>query len=388
MLRSADVVVIGGGIHGASLLYNLAALGGYRLLLIERGSPASGATGKSTGIVRHHYSNDLCVRLTLESRGILEAFPQIVGESIPYMRNGVVVLVGAGDELALRENVEMQRRAGIKVDLIDPRDLPSLLPSVDPKGIALACHDIESGYTEPPEVTKAYLRAAGKLGATVATGVEVKKIMVKDGGVAGVETSAGPVEAPTVVDVAGPWAGQVAAMAGVELPVLPTRLPVAQLRPSKPPPASAPTVLSLLDLLYWRPWADGTLAVGSDAEGGDQPLGPMPEDVDPAFADRMISAMASRLPGLGRLQSVRGWNGYDGASPDRHPILDHLGPRGFYVVAGFSGHGFKFAPMVGLCVAELIDSGRFKSMDLSPFRFSRFAEGKTFRGRYRMDVVH
>ncbi len=388
MLRRADVVVIGGGIHGASLLYNLASLGGYRLLLLERGSPASGATGKSTGIVRHHYSNEICVRLTLESRRVLEAFPQVVGERIPYVRNGAVVLVGPGDEEALRDNVEMQRRAGVKVDLLDPQDLPSLLPGLDTRGIGLACHDVESGYTEPPEVTKAYLRAAEKLGATVTTGVEVKGIKVNDGGVAGVETSAGPVDAPTVVDVAGPWAGQVATMAGVELPVLPTRLPVAQLRPSKPFAASAPTVLSLLDLLYWRPWAGGTLAVGSDAEGGDQPLGPMPEDVDPAFAGRMVSSMASRLPGLGGLHSVKSWNGYDGASPDCHPILDHMGPRGFYVVAGFSGHGFKFAPMVGLCMAEFIDSGRFKSMDLSPFRFSRFAEGKTFRGRYRMDVVH
>ncbi len=388
MLRKADVVVIGGGIHGASLLYNLASLGGYRLLLLERGSPAAGASGKSTGIVRHHYSNEICVRLTLESRRILEAFPQVVGERIPYVRNGVVVLVGPGDETALRDNVKMQRKAGVKVDLLEPRDLPSLVPGLETKGIALACHDVESGYTEPPEVTRAYLRAAEKLGATVATGVEVKQIKVNDGGVAGVETSAGPVEAPIVVDVAGPWAGEVAALAGVELPVLPTRLPVAQLRPSNPFPASAPTVLSLLDLLYWRPWVGGTLAVGSDAEGGDQPLGAMPEDVDPDFAGRMISAVAARLHGLWGLSPVRDWNGYDGASPDRHPILDHLGPRGFHVVAGFSGHGFKFAPMVGLCMAEFIDSGRFKSMDLSPFRFSRFAEGRTFRGRYRMDVIH
>ncbi len=387
-MAQASVVVVGGGIHGASLLYNLAALGATNAVLLEARRPAAGATGKSTGIVRHHYSNEICVRLTLESRRILENFQAEVGQEIPYRRNGMFLLAPPQEAKALKANVAMQRGVGVKVDLVAPEDLPRKLPTANPEGVGLACHDVEAGYSEPPRVAEAYLRAAQELGATVVTGREVKGISVGGGRVRSVEFEGGRMEASAVVVVPGPWAAQVAAQAGVDLPVKPTRIPVGFVQATRPADPSNPTVIDLVGGMYWRPWPDGTTVVGVDMEHkgeyrqGAYDLDQLDEGVSGAFGKALLAAFRRRAPGFGPVKFVHGWSGYDGATPDYHPIIGSCGPEGFFVEAGFSGHGFKFAPLVGRCMAEFVLEGKFRTLDLSPFRLSRFDEGKTFRSRY------
>ncbi len=393
MTGKADVVVVGGGIHGASLLYNLALLGGGKPVLFERGAIASGATGKSTGIVRHHYSNEICVRLTLSSRRILEAFRQEVGQAIPYQRNGMYLLAPEREAKALEANVSMQRAVGVKVNLLEPEELRDRVPKVSTKGVTLGCHDIEAGYSDPPRVAEAYLRAAEGLGAEVVTGRPLKAMEVRAGRVRAVEYGGGRIETEAVVAVPGAWGAGVAAMVGVELPVKPSRIPVGLVRGPTPSLPRDSTVIDLVGGLYWRPWPDGTTVVGVDLETKgpyrEAPisLDALDEGVDEAFARSLVATFKRRAPGYGAVEFVRGWSGYDGATPDYHPIIDACGPEGFYVEAGFSGHGFKFAPMVGRCMAERVLDGKFKSLNLTPFRLSRFIEGKLFRSRYSSMVV-
>jgi sarcosine oxidase subunit beta len=388
MERRAQIVVVGGGVHGASLLYHLARLGGKDLLLLERREPGAGATGKSTSIVRHHYSNEICVRITLASRKVFEAFREEVGQTIPYTHNSMLFCVGEQDEGALRENVAMQRRCGVRVELMEATEAVPMAPYLNPEGLTMVAHDVEAGYSDAKAVALAYLRAAEALGAKVLTGVTAKAVSHASGRTTGVETTAGPMRAPVVVDAAGPWAGEIAATAGVHLPLEPTRLMVGQFATAEPFSPREPTIISLPDLLYWRPWEGGTLAVGDDEEiGGSFDMAHLDEGVDQAFEGRILQRLAPRAHGLGGLGLVKGWSGYDGVTPDVHPILDRVGPEGFYVAAGFSGHGFKFAPLAGRCMAELVFDGKFRSMDLTPFRLARFAEGETFRSRYAMSVT-
>lgn len=381
MSSTADVIIIGGGVQGASLAFHLARRG-VRATVIERQFVAAGATGRSSGLVRMHYDTEVDSRLAWESFKYYRSWREMVGGECGFTRTGFLQIVGAEQAQALRANVAMHQRIGIAAFVITADDVRRLAPSFAIADVEHAAYEPESGYAMPSDAAGALMAAARDRGARLAQGCAVTGISVLGGKVAGVETTQGAFFAPVVVNAAGAWAGRINSMVGLELPFDTWRHDTMfVVRPAEIGP-SHPTVIDFPNELYFRP--EGQLTLVGLEDGN--PLGESPDgDTDrakPGFVERAIDRICRRVPIMerGGLQSAHG--GYDGITPDQHPILGAAGPDGFYLDCGHSGTGFKTAPAVGLCMAELIVDGAAKTIDISSLAPGRFAEGKLIKGNY------
>lgn len=381
MSSTADVIIIGGGVQGASLAFHLARRG-VRATVIERQFVAAGATGRSSGLVRMHYDTEVDSRLAWESFKYYRSWREMVGGECGFTRTGFLQIVGAEQAQALRANVAMHQRIGIPAFVITADDVRRLAPSFAIADVEHAAYEPESGYAMPSDAAGALMAAARDRGARLAQGCAVTGISVLGGKVAGVETTQGAFFAPVVVNAAGAWAGRINSMVGLELPFDTWRHDTMfVVRPAEIGP-SHPTVIDFPNELYFRP--EGQLTLVGLEDGN--PLGESPDgDTDrakPGFVERAIDRICRRVPIMerGGLQSAHG--GYDGITPDQHPILGAAGPDGFYLDCGHSGTGFKTAPAVGLCMAELIVDGAAKTIDISSLAPGRFAEGKLIKGNY------
>lgn len=386
-LPTADVAIVGAGVHGASLAYHLLKEGAGQVAVFDKAGIGAGATGRSASFVRHHYSNPICVRIVQESVRLLRDLPEEVGMEVDFRSQPLLLLAGEEHEKALRENVAMHRELGVDVELRDPDAAAGAYPFLNLEGIALAAVEHDAGYGDAYQLNAAYAAAARRRGAEIHTDTEVRAIRVRDGRVTGLQTERGEVEARTVVLAAGPWSRRLAATAGVDLPVEPARLALGVLRPPRDV-REAPMAFDMTSGTYWRPEAAGTLLVGTDEEtqGSWDPDG-LPEGVSFDFVAHVSARLARRWPEMEEGRFVRGWVGVDGATPDLHPIVGPAPVERLHLSTGYSGHGFKFSPAVGKALAERIVHGRYRTLDLTPFRGERFAEGKTFRSRYPMAVV-
>ncbi|MBK9714922.1 MAG: FAD-binding oxidoreductase [Kouleothrix sp.] len=381
MSSTADVIIIGGGVQGASLAFHLARRG-VRATVIERQFVAAGATGRSSGLVRMHYDTEVDSRLAWESFKYYRSWREMVGGECGFTRTGFLQIVGAEQAQALRANVAMHQRIGIPAFVITADDVRRLAPSFAIADVEHAAYEPESGYAMPSDAAGALMAAARDRGARLAQGCAVTGISVLGGKVAGVETTQGAFFAPVVVNAAGAWAGRINSMVGLDLPFDTWRHDTMfVVRPAEIGP-SHPTVIDFPNELYFRP--EGQLTLVGLEDGN--PLGESPDgDTDrakPGFVERAIDRICRRVPIMerGGLQSAHG--GYDGITPDQHPILGAAGPDGFYLDCGHSGTGFKTAPAVGLCMAELIVDGAAKTIDISSLAPGRFAEGKLIKGNY------
>lgn len=381
MSSTADVIIIGGGVQGASLAFHLARRG-VRATVIERQFVAAGATGRSSGLVRMHYDTEVDSRLAWESFKYYRSWREMVGGECGFTRTGFLQIVGAEQAQALRANVAMHQRIGIPALVITADDVRRLAPSFAIADVEHAAYEPESGYAMPSDAASALMAAARDRGARLAQGCAVTGIRVLGGKVAGVETTQGAFFAPVVVNAAGAWAGRINGMVGLDLPLDTWRHDTMfVVRPAEIGP-SHPTVIDFPNELYFRP--EGQLTLVGLEDGN--PLGESPDgDTDrakPGFVERAIDRICRRVPIMerGGLQSAHG--GYDGITPDQHPILGAAGPDGFYLNCGHSGTGFKTAPAVGLCMAELIVDGAAKTVDISSLAPGRFAQGKQIKGNY------
>ncbi len=388
MPREADVVIVGMGVHGASLAYNLLRKEAGKVVLVDKANIGSGATGRSASFIRHHYSNEICVRVVKESRKIVSSFEDEVGVAVDFEPQPLLLMAGAEHEKALRENVAMHRSLGVDVELMEPDSAAEAYPYLDLRGIALTAIERDAGYGDAYQVNAAYATSAKELGAEFLTDTRVLFIDVSEGRVGGVRTREGNIEADKVVIAAGPWSQQLLHTAGVDLSVKPALLSLGVLLPPRPV-SDAPMAFDMTKATYWRPEKGGTLLVGTDEEvEGSWDPDSLPEGVSFEFVSSVSRRLSERWPEMSGARFVRGWVGVDGATPDLHPIIGQApSVEGLYVSTGYSGHGFKFAPAVGKCLAELIVDGRYETVDLSPFGLQRFAEGRTFRSRYPMAVV-
>ncbi len=385
MAQTADVVIVGGGVHGASLAFHLAQKG-VKPLVVERRFVAAGATGRSSGLVRMHYDLRLECELVWRSFPYFKHWDDLVGAgSCGFVRTGFLRLVPPEYEDALRANVAMQQEIGIPTLLVTADDVRRLAPYLRTDDFAVAAYEPESGYADPPATAAGFLEAARRLGATLRTGAEVTAILTDDSRVRGVRLSDGTeVHAPRVVNAAGAWADRIARMVGLELPLTTWSHDVMFVR--QPPEVEPlhPTVIDDIHEMYFRPEQGNLTLVGLEV---GNPLGEDPdtptEHPHPGFVDRAVEHLCRRIPAMERGSLHSAHRGYDGlTTPDQRAILGPAGPEGFWLTCGHSGTGFKIAPAVGASLAEWMVDGTPQTVDIRPFGFERFAQGRLLQGEH------
>jgi sarcosine oxidase subunit beta len=382
MSDTADVIIIGAGVQGASLAFHLARRG-VKALILEKNFIGSGATGRSSGMVRMHYDVRQDSELAWVSFGYFRNWSEIVGGESGFTRTGFLQIVAREHEDALRLNTAMNQNIGIPTFLISADDVARLAPSFLTDDFDIAAYEPESGHADPSATTASLMAAAKEKGVRILQDCSVIGFIFENSKIKGVNTSQGDFFAPVVVNAAGPWAEQINAMVGLDLPLNTWRHDIMFVGRPKEIGPSHPSVIDFPNEMYFRPETGGLTLVGLEDGNpiGDSPDGDT-EHASKGFVERAIERICQRIPAMekGYLHTAHG--GYDGITPDQHPMLGQAGPEGFYLQCGLSGTGFKIAPAIGLCMSELILDGEAKTVDLSIYRPERFAEGREIKGNY------
>jgi sarcosine oxidase subunit beta len=380
--RTADVVVVGGGVVGASAAYHLARAGAGRVLLLERAERlAAGSTGACAGGFRTQFSSEVNIRLSQASVPMITGFSEEHGLPLDVVRHGYLFLVR--DEGLWREFVranELQRSLGVDAELLTAEEAANLAPGVDVDGVVGASYGPGDGIADPSGLTLGYATLARGVGAEIELGAEVRAIAVEDGRVAGVETAGGTVESPVVVNAAGPWAGTLAATAGVELPLEPIPRHVLVTGAFPGVPERRTLVIDAVTSFYFHREGAGVLmGMGSPNE---RPTFDTKAD-DRFIAEELLPTAVRVFPPLGEASVEHSWVGLYEMTPDRHPIIGEApAVGGLYLANGFSGHGFQHAPVVGKLLAELIVEGRAATVDISGLGLERFGAGELVTERH------
>ena len=391
MSSTADIIIIGGGVMGASIAYHLARHGGVSVTLLERQMLGSGTTGRSGAIVRQHYSNDFTIRMARDSLRVFQHFDELIGGECGFVTTGMLVLAGTADAEAIRANVQLQQAQGVRTRLIAPDEIAEVAPGYSVEGTAVACYEEDTGVADPMATTQCFARRARELGATVREGVAVTRIVTAGERVAGVETTEGVIEAGTVIVAANVWSRALLEPLRIMLPLVATRHPMVALR--RPSDARErlemhAVCLDMLRTIYLRPDLGGITLVGSTENvfsASD------PDHYAQGLSEEEIAFFRANagicFPVLRRAVPRGGWAGIYDDTPDFHPILDHLpGYDGLYCAAGFSGHGFKLSPVVGRWMADFVLGGQ-KPADMQPLNFARFTNGQEIRPSYSSGVL-
>lgn len=376
MTDTADVVVVGGGVVGASAAYHLAAAGAGSVLLLERaGELGAGATGACAGGFRHQFSSRMNILLSLESVEMILRFSEEHGLPLDVAQDGYLFLVRS--EESWREflaAVDLQRSLGVEVDVLEPKEAAALIPGIDVEGMAGATFGPQDGIADPSGLTQGYATLARRAGVEIRTHAEVVGVEVSGGAVVGVRTSAGPVAARVVINAAGPWARPLAATAGVDLPVDPIPRQVVVTGPFPGAPGRRTLVIDADSTFYFHREGPGVLM----GMGGKDERPSFDTRVDERFIAEEILPMAVRVfPPLEEAGLRSRWCGLYEMTPDRHPVIGEApGATGFYLANGFSGHGFQHAPIVGKLLAEIIVEGAARTVDVSSLGLDRFTAGR------------
>jgi sarcosine oxidase, subunit beta len=382
MRQTADVVVVGGGVNGASIAYALASRG-VAVVLVEKGALAGGASGRSSALVRMHYTNEWDARLALASFPVFRHWTEMMGGPPVFTHTGFVNVVGPRYAEHLRHNVEMLRGIGVNTTAITSAELADLQPFARVDDVGAAAYEPDSGYANPAETVEGFRRRAVDLGARVLQWTEMTRIDRRESRVLGVETAAGRIEAGSVVLAAGAWSRRLGEEIGVSLPVRPKAIDTVAV--SRPAELREPHMVFIDNVQgnYFRPEAGGLTLVGVPCQEWDIDPDTVGGGLPPHAAGLGADLLTHRIPAMERATLSRGYRAFDGYSPDRHAILGRVdGIDGLYVATAFSGSGFKIAPAVGMCMAELILDGHAKTVDIDAFSLRRFTEGRTIEGPY------
>lgn len=388
--HTADVIVIGGGITGTSAAYQL-ALRGYRVTLLEKSYLAAGGTGRTVGLVRQHYSNETTARMALRSLHVWQDFDQAVGGDVGWVRTGALFIVGPHDLEGLKANIALQQGVGINTQFLDAQAVQALAPYLNIEDIGGGAYEPDSGCADGVMATNAYAARAKDLGATILQGIEVTAINAAGGRVTGVKTTQGDYGAPVVINAAGPWGARLALSAGFETPVEASRHQVAVFQRPESLDVLHPFIGDFVQGFYLRP-ETGRLTLSGSLEASEAANKVDPdhyaETVDMEFNIEMAEYTEHRVPAMSEAEIRKGWAGLYDVTPDWHPILGRMpGLEGFICAYGWSGAGFKMAPVVGEMLADLVTGEKRCPIDPHPFRFERFAEGDLVRGRYSYSII-
>lgn len=382
MADRADLVVVGGGVMGASTLFHLTRLGAREPLLLEAATLGAGGTGRSLAILRMHYSNEVIARMAHASHRVISHFQEEIGAPSGFVRTGYFLLAGPGQEAALDRNVALGRSVGIATEAMSLRDALRLLPSgfaLD--GVSRVAYEPESGFADSSAVTNGFATAARAAGARIQLGVEVISIRTRGGRVTGVDTAKGPIEAGAVVLAAGAGTPKLLATVGQSLPIGFVRHQVIRLHRPLDRLPTHPTVGDVPNALSFRPDSGDVTLVGIRED--PVALDSYKQSVDADVAQEAMRATTARMPAMADAGWDGGWVGLFDVTPDWHPVIDRVpGVGGLVCGIGFSGHGFKLSPSVGLALAELAMHGSSRTIDMTPLRFTRFEEGDLLRSAY------
>ena len=379
MADVADVVVIGGGVNGASAAWQLAKRGAGKVVLLEKNGVGSGATSWSSGVVRLHYALEPLARMAWYGREMFENWAGAVGGNCGFHRTGLLVLLAEEEVEGGKAVVEMQRRIGIDARFIDAKEVAEIEPRLQLSGVAAGTYEPEAGYADGLSTTTAFADAARREGAEIRVGPVATGIVADDKGVTRVETDRGLVETRTVVVAAGYRSMGLLEPLGVELPITPIRHAIAVVERTEGFRGLHPVISDRASGAYYRPEStDMTLLGAMDPLAGREDH-EVEAEPSPATAEVMslIEMFARRFPGEQDAVFRRGYTGVYDCTPDFEPTLGAVAAvPGLYVAAGCSGHGFKLSPAVGRMLSDLIVDGATSLVDIGLFRIERFAENE------------
>ena len=372
MEKTAEIVIIGGGIIGTSLAYHLGQKGAKGVVLLERGMLGEGSTAKCVGGIRFQFSTEINIRFSLESWKTWEHFEELTEVDLGFKKVGYLFLATTPEEWTVfQANARVQNTFGIPVELLSPDEIHYRWPYLRVDDLQGGTFCPWEGYAGPYEALTGYAKGARKKGVKIYEGTEVQQIFLENGKVTGVGTSKGNIAAPIVINAAGPYAEEVGKLAGIEVLVKPYRRQIFFTAAFPWIPDPIPLVIDFHRGWYFRREGDGLLISG-------------PKDDLPSFNvnvdyDAMVEVAEKsmfRVPVMEKAQITRGWAGSYEISPDNHAILGAVPElNGFYTANGFSGHGFQHSPAAGKVMAEWI-LGEKPTIDFSILSIDRLRRGE------------
>ncbi len=373
MIKNADIVIIGGGVIGCSIAYNLAKLGAKDVVLLEKNTLASGSTGRCGAGIRQQFGTEMNCILARESIKIFENLSEELDYDIELNQGGYLILAYTEKEVnQFKKNVALQQSLGINSRFITVKEAKEIAPPLNTEGVLAATFCPTDGHADPFKTNLAYAEAAKRLGVKIYTFTEVKEIETKNNRIVAVNTDEGKIFTSIVVNAAGGYSGVIGKMAGLDLPVYSQRHQILITEPVDP--LFRPMLMSFSHNFYCQQTPHGSIIMGF----GD-PNEPKGYDIGSSwqFARAMAQKMTAVVPLLKEVSMVRQWAGLYNMSPDAQPILgEHPKLSGFYMAIGFSGHGFMLAPVTSKLIAELILTGRTSLSIEDKLDIGRFERGE------------
>lgn len=394
MAETFDAIVIGAGVVGASTAFHLAKLGGLKICVVDRGPVCGGGTAKSCAIVRSHYSVPSNTALTLRSLEMFAAFKGWLEDreaEAGFVNSGYLILAPEGDFAEkLRGNLAMQSDAGAETSIITQAEALELHPLLHADDAAVIGYEPNSGYADPYLTTASFIHAARAKGVTVKIDCPVDGLIVGGGRVTGVRTKAGDLHAPHIVSAIGPWTRSLTDGLGMDIPLDVSRHIVLTFRGPASYGHKLPVVkdLTTKNKMYFRPASGGVVLVGTGDHG--DPIA-APDSIDENVANEFVlhqgGQIAHRMTSFDTATLTDSWVGAYDITPDWNPVLGPApGLDGLTLAFGFSGHGFKLAPAVGLTLAQQV-LGQAMDVDITPYGLERFAKGELLTGAYGVGSI-
>jgi sarcosine oxidase subunit beta len=381
--KTADIVILGAGVMGASIAFHLAKRKVGNIVVLDKDHVGRGGSGRSSALVRMHYSYPPEVQLALISLRVFQNWQELVGATGDFRKTGFVRIIHPNETARLKLNVEMQRKPGVTVHLIGKQDLQQLEPDWNVDDVEFAAYEPDSGYGDGAGVAGDFLSAAREMGVTYLSRTQATEFVVEGGYIRGVASDQGAISSPVVISATGPWTRPLFQQAGCDLPIECEYHQVAILRNAPGMKGGGCACIDSVTATYFRSDAHDKFLVGDFY--GKRPIDPdnFSQRASDESLEEIIERACRRVPRLAGAEVMRGVTGIYDMTPDSRPLLGAIPEiRGLYVCAGFSGMGFKISPAVGLVMSELVLDGKGKSVDISAFRPNRFADNQPIRAEY------
>ncbi|HCB32895.1 MAG TPA: FAD-binding oxidoreductase [Deltaproteobacteria bacterium] len=370
--KTASVVILGGGVMGASTVYHLASRGYKDVLLLEREKFfGTGATGRCAGGIRYQFNTEVNIRLSQKSLPMIDAFEEETGQSVLVQKCGYLfALTREKDVEVFRKTVELQRSLGVQTEWLTGDEVRSIAAPCDFPDALAGSFNAEDGLADPNSIVMGYINAARRHGAVCITDCSAIGIDVKNNQIRKVQTSLGTIETKTVVNACGPWSASLGKEISLEISVFPLRRQWFVTEAIQELPEDFPFVIDFAQSLYFHREGSGLLTGMSNPNekiGDDQ-------RIDSEWELKHIESAIRRMPLLGNSGIQARQAGLYEMTPDAHPIIGPTPVEGFYLLSGFSGHGFMQGPICGKLMAEILIDGEATTVDISKLDYNRFAE--------------